>query len=335
VTVRFGAPQFKTQQAKNDAGRAILTRLRETPGIDATAIAYTPAPDFVVSLRSNFELDGRPVDSLGALLFNQTTEGYFRTAGTRFVAGRPYDMSSSTEVVINERFARRFWPQGALGHRIRIDSTVTTIVGVVENVDVPGDKRPGNGLQFYRALPSIPSRAAVMVRSSMALPSLQAAVERAVSESAPAATVSNFRPAMQRFVEARADHRFTLGLIGAFAGLALLLAAVGLGAVIASAVSQRMREIGIRVALGAQSSDVARLVLGQGVALAGAGVILGCLGGLAATRLMRSMLFGVTPGDPLTMISVAALLVVVSLVACALPARRATRVDPVEMVRAE
>jgi putative ABC transport system permease protein len=336
LTIRFPGPQFKTAQARSDAARAIVNRVRDTPSVEAAVLAFTGAPDFAVNLRGKFELEGAAVDSLGAMLFNNTTEGYFRTVGTRFLAGRPYAMAAGpSEIVINERFARRFWPSGALGRRIRIDSTWTTIVGVVENVDVPGSKRPGSGLQFYQPLPATPSRVVLTVRSAMTALALQPVLAQAVQEAAPGATTSDFRPALQRFVEARADHRFTLGLVGAFAGLALLLAGIGLTAVIGYSVSQRMREIGIRVALGAQSSDVTRLVLGQGVVLAVIGVGLGSLGGLAATRLMRSMLFGVTPGDPVTMVSVAALLVIVSIIACALPARRATRVDPVEMVRAE
>jgi ABC-type antimicrobial peptide transport system permease subunit len=180
-----------------------------------------------------------------------------------------------------------------------------------------------------------PLRTALIVRSTLPAPALEAALRAAIREVVPRTTVSDFELVTARLADARETHRFTLGLIGAFAGLALLLAAIGLGAVISYSVSQRMREMGIRIALGAQSSQVARLVLGQGVVLAAIGVVAGSAAGLAATRLMQSMLYGVSPGDPLTTAAVALLLLVVSALACALPARRATRVDPVEMVRAE
>ena len=338
IAVRFPSRTFEEDQARRNARIAILDRIRKTPGITGATMAWSPVPDFAASLRGDTEIEGHavgPQDSLNYVAFNLGTEDFFRVTGMRFIEGRPYDPAAGkSEVVINEGFARRYWPKGAIGKHLRIDSTWARVVGVVANLEIPGEKSRSR-LQHYRFMTSAPPRLAVMVRSSLPAPALEAALTNAIKEVAPHAVTQQFQRTTARYVEARAVHRFTLGLVSAFAGLALFLAAIGLSAVIGYAVSQRMREIGIRIALGAQSSEVARLVLGQGVTLAVIGIVIGCLGGLAATRVMRSMLYGVTPGDPLTMISVAVLLVIVAVVACALPARRATRIDPVEMVRAE
>jgi predicted permease len=338
IYLRFPENDYARSQPRDDAAAAIIARLRQTPGIESAALAIAAPPGLGASLRGNVEIEGRavtPADSLGVVSFNQGTEGFFRVAGIRFIAGRPYSASSAhTEVVVNQRFARRYWPDGALGHRIKIDSTWATIVGIVADLEIPGEKAVSQ-LQHYRAMRFVPPYARLIVRSTLPVPAIEAVVTNAVKEVAPRVRVSQFKLAQTQFVEARATTRFTLGLVAAFAGLTLLLAAIGLGAVIGYSVSQRMREIGIRICLGAQSTEVAALVCRQGVALATAGVVVGSVVALGATRVMRSMLYGVTPGDPITTVTVAALLIVVALIACALPAGRATRVDPVEMVRAE
>jgi predicted permease len=338
VTLRFPPTAFPQEQARRDALRTILARLLETPGISAAAAGFTAPPDYAVTLSGDMEIEGRapsPADSFGAVLFNRGTQDLFRTAGLRVIAGRAYDFAAGrTEVVINESFAQRFWPNGALGHRVKIDSAWATVVGVVANTVVPGEKGPSQ-LQHYQPLESIPARIALIVRSSIPVPALEGALQAAVKDASPLAAVSNFKAAPARFADARAVHRFTLGLVGVFAATALLLAAIGLAAVIGYAVSQRKQEIGIRIALGASTTEIAGLVVRQGVVLAAVGVLLGTLAGLAATRLMQSMLYGVAPGDPITIGIVAMLLLAISLIACVLPARRAAQVDPLEMLRAE
>jgi predicted permease len=337
IVVRQPGRGFDESPDARAARLAVTARVQRIPGVEAAAIAYSPPPDYAVSLRGvDVEGSMASVDSLGPIQFNRGTQDFFRVTGLRFVEGRPYSFDAGpNEMVVNERFAHRFWPGGAIGHRVKFDSTWSTIVGVVANTSVPGEKGQGSGLQLYMPMVVAPLRTALIVRSRLPAPALEAALRAAIKEAAPRANVSDFELATARLADARETHRFTLGMVGAFAGLALLLAAIGLGAVISYSVSQRMREMGIRIALGAQSSQVARLVLGQGVLLAIIGIVAGSAAGLAATRLMRSMLYGVSPGDPLTTAAVAVLLLVVAAAACALPARRATRVDPVEMVRAE
>jgi predicted permease len=338
MTIRLSGRTWEENQTRRDQRTAIMNRVRQTPGIEAAAFAFVAPPDFGASLKGDIEIEGRvltPGDSMGAVAFNVATSGIFSLAGLRFIEGRPYDDVADREVVVNERFARRFWPNGAIGARVRIDSVWMTVVGVVANVFVPGEKGLASGLQHYRPLTAAPPRFDLVVRSALPAGQLEAALKQAVREAAPPAMVQGFEMAADRFAKARAVHRFMLGLVGAFAGLALILAAIGLSAVIGYSVTQRMREIGIRIALGAQNSDVAALVMRQGVTLAIAGVVIGSIAGLAATRLMQSMLFGVSPGDPVTMVGVAALLIVVAILACAMPARRALMIDPAEMVRAE
>ena len=337
IVVRQPGRSFDESPEARAVRLAVTARVQRMPGVEAAAVAYSPPPDYAVSLRG-IEVDGTTasMDSLGPIQFNRGTQDFFRVTGLRFVEGRPFSLDAGTnEMVVNERFANRFWPSGALGHRVKFDSTWSTIVGVVANTSVPGEKGRGSGLQLYMPMIVAPLRASLIVRSRLPGPALEAALRAAIKEVAPQANVSDFELVTARLADARETHRFTLGLVGAFAGLALLLAAIGLAAVISYSVNQRMREMGIRIALGAQSSQVARLVLGQGVVLAVIGIVAGSAAGLAATRLMRSMLYGVSPGDPLTTAAVALLLLAVSAVACALPARRAIRVDPVEMVRAE
>jgi putative ABC transport system permease protein len=336
-----GNPIYKDSIARFAAWQAIQRRIAATPGIEAATIAMTMPPEFGAGVRP-VVVEGRSAtgDTLSPTSFNLGHPEFFKVAGIRFIAGRPYtathslDEDGGNEVVINERTAKRFWPDGAIGHRIK-RGTWATIVGVVPDVDVPGYKGFESGIQMYQPLALAPMRASIVVRSNLPPTLVEPLLRKAVKESGIRASILEFADAESYVFGVREMHRFTLALIGGFAALALLLAAVGLHAVIAYSVSQRLREIGIRIALGAQAGEVAGLVMRQGAVLTAMGVVLGMLAALAAARSMRSMLYGVEPGDPITIAAVGALLLVVSFIASALPARRAVRVDPVEMVRAE
>jgi hypothetical protein len=275
---------------------------------------------------------------------NATTPDYFRVAGIRLLQGRTYRadtrasaVGASDEVMINESFARRFWPDGrAVGAQVRYGDVTATIVGVVNDVTLPGPgARRGSGLQLYVMFPGAPFSASLIVRSRLPLQRLESLVRNTVQRGSSLVMAGPLEPAEGQLVAAMRRPMLIARLLGGFAAIALLLAAIGLHAVIAYAVKQREREIGIRIALGAPHDAIARLVFSQGIGLTLVGVAAGVGASLYVTRAMRVMLFGVEPGDPATVISSVALLVVVAMVACAAPAWRATRVDPAELVRTE
>jgi ABC-type transport system, involved in lipoprotein release, permease component len=175
----------------------------------------------------------------------------------------------------------------------------------------------------------------VMVRTSAGADATMRSLRAAVPGVSPSLTAANLRPMQDVLAQSVAEPRFNMMLVCAFAVLALLLSAIGVYGVIAYSVAQRTHEIGVRMALGAAGSDVLRLVIGEGLAIAAAGVTLGLVGAAALTRVMAGLLFGVTPRDPLTFAAGAVLLLIVSVMASYLPARRATRVEPVTALRAE
>jgi putative ABC transport system permease protein len=241
-------------------------------------------------------------------------------------------------VIINETFARRFFPnQEAIGQRI-IPSGADKpmeIVGVVGDIkDRDLDRVPSPG--FYVPHAQDPwADMGVALRASAEPTALFSAARDEVMKLDPAQPVSNLKTVERMIHERTSPKRIMTAMMGVFAAIALLLAGVGLYAVMVYAVSQRTHEIGVRLALGARSRDILRLVTGQGLKLTLAGLALGMAGALALTRVMAPLLYGVTATDPLTFILISLLLSFVALLACWLPARRATKVDPMTALRCE
>jgi predicted permease len=323
-----------------------LRRVRAVPGIRDATLATGLPPQFGTAMGA-LEIEGRQTagtDSLSSVGFNSGASDYFTVTGTRIVQGRAFapDQSLSdrllgTELVVNEGFARRFWPEGgAIGARLRRGSGPwLTIVGVAADVQLPTSKRAWTKTQFYESMPAAPKQATLIVRSALPLAAILPQIQAAVHEASPFIKVRRTVVADDLIAGSRATHRFMLALLGIFAGLALVLAAFGLHAVIAYAVGQRTREIGVRVALGAQNAEVLRLVVGSGLRLSAVGIVVGAAGGLAAARAMRAMLYGVGAADPVTLGAVAVVLMLVGAAASYIPARRAMRVDVVEALRAD
>jgi putative ABC transport system permease protein len=270
------------------------------------------------------------------------SDGYFRVMGIPLRQGRLFsaqDHSGSAPVaVINEAMARRYWPsESPLGKRFKrgmpgLDSERLTVIGVVGDITPNRDGRTYP--LFYRTIRqwSWPNETLV-VRTETPPLGLAAAVRRVVRSID--STVPNFDITTVEQALAKLDRprKFQTKLIGAFAATALLLAALGLYGLMSYLVAQRTKEIGIRVALGAQRRDVLKLVIRQGMAVALTGVSIGLAVALSVTRLMKSLLFGVTATDPATFAGVATLLAAVALLACYIPARRATYVDPTVALR--
>ena len=277
---------------------------------------------------------------------NSTTlPGYFGTLRIRMLQGRdftPDDIEGQRPVVIvDERFANAMWPgESAIGRWLHIrrsgrDLASAEVIGVVSHVraqTLRDDRQPQVYVPYHRyALHEM----AVTIRTAGDPLLIGAAARREIEALGGQRPVYDIR-LMRTYVEdAAAESRFLLMLLGSFGTVALLLAAVGLYGVISYSTGQRTREIGVRLALGAAPADILRLVIGDGVRCTGAGIAIGIVVSLVLTRSFERLLFGVKPSDPLTFATVTALLALVALLACWIPARRAARIDPALALQSE
>lgn len=250
-------------------------------------------------------------------------------------------MAGVNSIIIDEEFARRHWPnETPVGKRIRLgtapDAPVLTVQGVVGRVKMEGLSQDSKRVQGYFPFAQIPGSGMTVILKAAGDPNqLTAAVRQQVKAIDSDQPIYNVRTMDQIRAESVAPERLNLTLLTIFAGIALVLAIVGIYGVMSYSVTQRTHEIGIRMAVGAQPWDVFRMVIGQGMMLALIGIVVGLIGAYGLTRLMTTMLFGVEPTDPTTFAAIAVLLTLVALVACYLPSRRATRVDPIESLRYE
>jgi predicted permease len=276
-------------------------------------------------------------------LLRSVTPSYFGAIGIPLLVGRSLADSDTAQsaavIVVNQTLARRFWPGGsAIGGRIAIDQVegrVAEIVGVVGDVKpdrIDGEEWP----TLYNPYAQAPSQAMTLAVRTAALPlTLASAVIREVHQLDPDQPVADVRTMEEVVNLAMAGARFNTVLLVSFAGVAFLLATVGIYGVISYDVSQRTNEIGIRMALGAQPGDVRRLILGHGARLAVYGIMAGLLGAGVLTRWMGAMLFGVNPTDAWTYTAISILLAVVALAASFVPSRLAMALDPVTALRHE
>jgi predicted permease len=327
-----------------------MRRLDEIPGVDEVA-AVQGLPPFRQVNANDTEFEGiapepgKPPQNVD--YYQTVTADYFKTMRIRMKQGRGFsssDPGGPPVVVINEALAKRFYPdQNPVGRRMRPSFGPNipwfTIVGVAQNVKQGGlDAAPGTELYFnYEQGPRLvqfaPGQMNVVLRSSRAVDQLAPQIRRAVSATDPALPIVQLRTMEAVFGDSVTRQRFLSLLLGIFAVVALVLAAVGTYGILSYMVSERQREIGIRMALGAGSGQVVRLVLGQGLGMAAVGIGLGVAGALGLARLTTSLLYGVSPADPATFVAVAGVIGVVAIVACVVPTRRATRVDPLAAIR--
>jgi putative ABC transport system permease protein len=351
---------IRTQLARNRYGEharrvafydQTLARVRNLPGV--VAAGYTSAVPLAWKGGANgLSLEGKVNDqnSIWNAIHRQISPDYFRAMGIALKDGRAFseqdDERATPVAIINETMARSYWPgESALGKRFKASAQDSQdpwlmIVGVVADVRQMGADAPVKPEMYipYRQAASFPvftPRDLVIRTATTAPTSLVPAVREAVHDIDPYQPLSSIRTMDEVLGRETAQRRTGMILLTAFAALALLLAALGIYGVLSYFVVQHTPEIGVRMALGALPRDVLKLVVGKGMSLALAGVGIGLVGAFALTRLMRSLLFEVNATDPLTFGAIALLLTLVALFACLVPARRATKVDPMVALRYE
>jgi len=331
--------------------QSLLSRARQVPGVQESAVASS-VPFGSAGYNFSIVIEGRPaparLEDTPMIFPRVISAGYFHAMGIRLRAGREFESSDRSGAmrvgIINETAARRFFPgESPVGRRFTPDDDggVLQVVGVVADVRAFGlssEPRPELFLPIEQATPlhwDWTGRAMSLVVRSGTDARLDAPLREAVwslDRSLPIYSTWTVRDLMAQSV---APRRLFMLLIAGFAAVALLLAAIGIYGVMTFTVSQRTRELGIRVALGAVRQDVFRLVVGRAMALTGLGLAIGVAGAVAATRLLTQSLYGVRPTDPTTYLAIAALMCVVTFGASYLPARRAARVDPMVALRNE
>lgn len=317
----------------------VLQRTRALPGVRAASLTEMLPLGGDRSWQVSARGQVYPKDQHPEAYMRVVTDGYFESLGIRLVAGRTFteaDRASSEPVaIVNETLARTLWPgQDAIGQFVTQDGG-RRVVGVVADVRHEALEKAG-GSELYRPMRQTGDYGAMnlVVRSVLPAERLVPAVATALRPVDPNLPVHELAPLQALVDKAVSARRFLVLMLTGFAGFALLLASVGTYAVISHSVNQRVREIGIRMALGASAATVQRRILLQTLGLAAVGLVLGMAASLALTGTLESLLFGVTPGDPITFAGIGALLTAVAAAAGYLPARRAARIDPMVALRA-
>jgi putative ABC transport system permease protein len=347
LTLRTTLPQSKYREAAQRLSfyDRVIADVRALPGVEGAG--YTSLLPFLSPGNTTwFAVDGitHAPDDPQDTLFRAGTSDYLKTLGVQLVEGRLLDERDGVDapraVVVNETIARKYWPRGsALGGRMRLgdaDRPPYSIVGVVRDVRERGHtlaQKPLVYLPYAQRLGSFPEY--LVVRTAGAPADLVEAIRRVIARVDADQPISAVRT-MEEIVDLDvADRQQQMILLGAFAGLALLLASIGLYGVLSYAVAQRSREIGLRIALGATSGSVQRTVVARGLGLTAIGLSIGLALAWSVTRTLQSVLYGVTADDPSTYAAVVGLLGGIALLASYLPARRASRMDPIAALRAD
>ena len=324
----------------------LIDRLTATPGVSAAGL-ISNVPLSGTENINIFVPEGMPDPGKGKEPFGddrRVSPDYFTAVGTELVKGRFFSKHDTKDsplvLIVNETLARKYFPTGAVGKRIKFGRFNTKgawreIVGVVRDVKQSSLQAAARPQLYTPVAQHTGSEMSVVVRTAGDPLHIVESVRAVVRELDPRQPIGNIRTMQQVLDASVARQRFTTTLLAIFSATALLLAVIGLYGVMAYTVAQRTREIGVRVALGAERSHILRTVIGQGMAYVLGGVVVGLAGAVALGRLMSSLLYGVSPTDPLTYAGVVAVLLTVAVAATWIPARRASRVDPIVALRYE
>jgi putative ABC transport system permease protein len=350
LTMRVALPNvnYRDAAAVTNFYGQLMSRVNSLPGVVSASVASGLPPARQINANDTVieglvPRPGGPINNID--YWNSVAPNYFRTVGARLIEGRFLTENDGTNapfvVVVNQALAKMYWPnESAIGHRMRTmadNAPWRTIVGVVADIKNAAIDRPaGTELFFpFDQAPGGRAQSWVVVRTRNDPMSLVASTRGEIRKLDAALPVSNVGTMEDALATARSRPRFLTLLLTMFSSLSLILAALGIYGVISYAVVQRTSEIGIRMALGAQGNDVLRLIGSSGMKLAALGTIIGTGGAFALTRFLSTMLFGVSAVDPLTFVAMAVALIAVTLVACYVPARRASKVDPLIALRYE
>jgi putative ABC transport system permease protein len=327
----------------------LLERLRNVPGVSAAGLV-TDIPLYGGS-STGFDVVGHPEAAPGTRPmtdYRLINSDYFSAMGMKLVKGRAFSRHDTDAapgvVIINETMAARYFAgEDPIGRRLDLSGDpkdvreIVGVVGDVRNYGVDAEVKPEVYVPFLQSAPgylsSVVSALTIVVRSAIEPTALAAALREQVQALDKDQPVSEIRTMEWYLADSMAQRRFNMLLLGAFAGLALVLAAVGIYGVIAYTVTQRTHEMGIRIALGAKGGDILRLVFGNAMATTLTGIALGLGAAFALTRLLRSLLYQVSPTDPVVFAAIPLLLLSVAVIATYLPARRAMKVDPITALR--
>lgn len=340
--------KYPDDQSRLNFFDQVAEKIRALPGVEMVGLS-SGLPLGNNGWQNSFVVDGQPPPEPGKTPLAEAATAspdYFTAMGITILKGRNFseqdNKDSARVVIIDEEFAKRFWPdEDAIGKRIRPggnspNNPLAEVVGIARRVKMDGLSQESNRVQAYYPYRQLPGAGMNITIKTKADPeSLIAAARQQVLSVDPDQPLYNVNTLEQLRADSIAPDRLYLILFGVFAGVALILAAVGIYGVMAYSVTQRTHEIGIRMALGAQASNVLGMIIRQGMKLALGGLVIGIIVAWLATRVMTSFLFGVSATDTVTFIAVPAVLAVVAFAACALPARRATKVDPMIALRYE
>jgi predicted permease len=365
LSIALPQKKYSTEESRASFYNRLLENVRSLPGVESAAAA-SGLPLGNNGWQTSFVVDGQPVpprDQIPLMEACLVTPDYFKAMNIPVLRGRVFtdrddrshlagrDMSKMTElersiagvnsIVIDEEFARRHWPnEDPIGRRVRLgtdaDAPKLEVLGVVGRVKMESLNQNSDRVQGYFAFNQVPDDSMTVIVKGASDPNqLINSVRTAVKELDPDQPIYNPRTMNEIRAESVASERLTLTLLSLFAGIALVLAIVGIYGVMSYSVTQRTHEIGIRMAIGARPRDVFKMILGQGMKLALIGVGLGLVLAFAVTRFMVTMLFGVEPTDATTFGAITVVLIAVALLACYLPGRRATKVEPTISLRYE
>jgi predicted permease len=348
----IGVMTLRGEKYADDKQRIVFlteldNRLRALPGVEHAAISASN-PVYGFNSSNSFLVEGRPEpppDKLPEMFFEQVSVDYFATLGARLEQGRTFNTSDTTDhpkvVIINETTAHNFWPnESPVGRRISTggkNREYYEVIGVVNDLAFPGDL--GEPYTRYEAFVPVtqeaPSYLMLALRTSSSADAMANSLRSTIAGLDPDLPVYRIRSARVAVDQGLGSISLLGSLLGAFATIGLILSAIGIYGVVSYTVVQRTGELGIRMALGAQTRDVLWLVLGKGAVLVVTGALLGGLGAYGVSRLLISLIPSLPTRDPLILPITALALVAIALLACYIPARRATRVDPLVALRSE